>query len=323
MQSVPDTNTAIELLSYCPKRPDYDDWVRIISAVGNSYDEQTAIRILSTHFQNEKPGEIANKVKRRLRNVTIGTLFYYAKKNGYKPTKNNANGTGKNYTKHEKKATLPKPARIKIENKSGLIYNTQGERIFKFSINFNILNKNLKRNGEPYTDFNILTNKFVNTEGTLNEIIACISKGYAVCFSELNGNDFYKKKVITNFKRAELIGIDIDNSYIDEHKQKQRVTGDNYISIESVLKDPMTKRASLLYTTTNHRPDWHRFRLIFALPTAIEDPDIYKKLITKLVTHYKADPAPTSIVNAFYGNNLAKIYNLETGEIYDFTNRNS
>jgi hypothetical protein len=41
---------AIELLSYLPARPDYDTWIRIVSAIGNSFDEATAEDILLSHF---------------------------------------------------------------------------------------------------------------------------------------------------------------------------------------------------------------------------------------------------------------------------------
>lgn len=85
---------AIELLGYLPQRPDYQTWFYCISAVANHFDEETALNILLTHFHDESPNETGIKIKSKLNSIGIGTLFYYAKLNGYNT--NNHIGTQQN-----------------------------------------------------------------------------------------------------------------------------------------------------------------------------------------------------------------------------------
>jgi hypothetical protein len=101
MYAEPTLEYARELLSYVPARPQYDEWLKIISAVSNTFDEGTALRLLTSKFGDEKPNETERKIKNRLSNISFATLVYYAKRYGYKPDlqhhnrsyKSNAHGT--------------------------------------------------------------------------------------------------------------------------------------------------------------------------------------------------------------------------------------
>lgn len=75
----PDPEYTTYLLSFIPHRPDYQEWLYIISAIANTFDESTALQLLKTRFQDEKPNEIEYKIKHRLRNISYGTLVYFAK----------------------------------------------------------------------------------------------------------------------------------------------------------------------------------------------------------------------------------------------------
>jgi hypothetical protein len=79
-------NEAIEMLSFIPSRPDYENWIKVISAIGNHFSEHEALSILRTRFIDETSNETQRKLRNRLKNISIGTLVYYAKQNGYKST---------------------------------------------------------------------------------------------------------------------------------------------------------------------------------------------------------------------------------------------
>ncbi len=72
-----------EMLSFIPPRPDYEDWLRIASAVWSVLDENTGITLLNEWSPEEKPGEYQRKFKKRLREVRVGTLAWYAQANGF------------------------------------------------------------------------------------------------------------------------------------------------------------------------------------------------------------------------------------------------
>jgi putative DNA primase/helicase len=72
-----------EMLSFIPPRPDYEDWLRIASAVWSVLDELPGCDLLNEWSPEEKPGEYQRKFKKRLRDIRIGTLAWYAQANGF------------------------------------------------------------------------------------------------------------------------------------------------------------------------------------------------------------------------------------------------
>ena len=72
-----------EMLGFIPPRPDYDDWLRIASAVWSVLDEVPGSQVLAEWSPEEKPGEYSRKWKKRLKDVRIGTLVWYAQANGF------------------------------------------------------------------------------------------------------------------------------------------------------------------------------------------------------------------------------------------------
>lgn len=73
-----------ELLKKIPPRPDYDMWIRIVSAVGSieNINDAEKIRLLRQWSPEEKPNEYAYQLKHRLEKITMGTLIHYAGKRG-------------------------------------------------------------------------------------------------------------------------------------------------------------------------------------------------------------------------------------------------
>jgi hypothetical protein len=130
-------DTAIEMLKYLPSRPDYDDWLKIISAVGNYFGESEALYILRTRFNDETADETARKLRNRLRNVNIGTLIHLAKKYGYTFKNSGITDITKAHRKYNralKKSDMPK---YLIKDKPDFIFNEvnncQKERIYRHS----------------------------------------------------------------------------------------------------------------------------------------------------------------------------------------------
>lgn len=111
----PTPEYAIELLSYLPTRPEYNEWLDCISAIGNTFDIQTAEYIISTRFADLTKDETLYKLKHRKTNINFGTLYYYAEKYGFKfadrKTKEvSANSTP--YVPTRKSKVQPEPAKI-------------------------------------------------------------------------------------------------------------------------------------------------------------------------------------------------------------------
>ncbi len=84
-RKMPDTITpdqVKEMLSYIPKRMAYDEWGKIVSAIGNTFDEHTAISLVDSWSPDDKVGT-AYRIKHRSPKPTIASVVYYAKQNGY------------------------------------------------------------------------------------------------------------------------------------------------------------------------------------------------------------------------------------------------
>ena len=69
------------MLQFIPPRPDYEIWIRIISAVCSVLPETEALSVLKAWSPEEKSNEYEKKFKNGLKHFGIGTLIYYAKTN--------------------------------------------------------------------------------------------------------------------------------------------------------------------------------------------------------------------------------------------------
>jgi len=74
----------ITMLNFIPKQGEYIDWVKVISAIGSEFDKETTVRIVED-WSKGQIGEVASKYDNRLKDITIGTLIFMAKKGGYVP----------------------------------------------------------------------------------------------------------------------------------------------------------------------------------------------------------------------------------------------
>ena len=137
-------------------------------------------------------------------------------------------------------------------------------RIIKFAFNATGKNKDW--------DFKKLAANFQDIEGTLADVQQHIKAGHAICAGLLGGKWRSKANVIG----SHWLLLDIDNSDVardaygkpikDENGNSIKVY-DHQLTIEEALAHPFIKKhCALIYTTASHKPDWHKFRLVFLLP---------------------------------------------------------
>lgn len=72
-----------EALAFIPPHPEYEQWLRISSAVWDALPFEEGSRILNQWSPEEKEGEYALKWKARLKQIRVGTLFHIAETFGY------------------------------------------------------------------------------------------------------------------------------------------------------------------------------------------------------------------------------------------------
>ena len=72
-----------EMLQFIPKRPEYETWLRVASAVWSVLPMAEGCRLLAQWSPEEADGEYATKHKHRLEQVGIGTLCHIAAQHGF------------------------------------------------------------------------------------------------------------------------------------------------------------------------------------------------------------------------------------------------
>ncbi|MBB5053458.1 hypothetical protein HNQ36_003449 [Afipia massiliensis] len=142
----------------------------------------------------------------------------------------------------------------------------------KVAINTTLLNKN-----EGRTSF---VDNFQNVEFTITELAHHVNQGLAFS-SQLSGQ---RRKA--SFLCSSVLVIDFDG---------QR-------SLDDVRTDPFIREhLSFLYTTIRHTSDHHRFRLVFALPEPIEDPDQMNAALRSLSLKVSGNRASADAAHLFFG----------------------
>ncbi len=181
---------------------------------------------------------------------------------------------------------------------------TDGLRIIKFAFNATGTNKDW--------DFKKLAANFIDVEGTLADVQEHIKAGHAICAGLLGGKWRSKANVIG----SHWLLLDIDNSKIARDEDGKPILSENgnsikvydpQLTIESALAHPFIKKhCALIYTTASHKPDWHKFRLIFILPQYVEGADTVEACTRFLMQQLPHDPACKDASRVFYGNTEAE-----------------
>ncbi len=277
------------LLPFLPPRPDYSTWVRAISAVGNIFDEHTALTLLLERFSDEKPDEHLHKLRHRLPNTTFGTLIWMAKQNGFKPDSSfYADSPRPSGTMRQ---SVRKPD-ITFDDVRGqqdlLVDTTTGERLFRLAVNPYVVDKT--------KDYATLNAKFQNVELTSKHIAAAIRRGWALCNAKLTGT----RRCNEHFGGSELVILDIDSG----------------LTLEEAFSHKFSQNALLIYTTPSHSAANHRFRLIFPLSYVEHNASRYREIVRAFQREYSADPAPSASVQTFFGSSQGTIWLVEEGGHY-------
>ena len=123
--------------------------------------------------------------------------------------------------------------------------------------------------------------------GTLEDLRKQVMNGSAFVAAAMKGDH----RNSAAFEGSSLAVVDVDDG----------------LTVEGFLANPLAEKAAWVYTTTCHDPAYYkeRFRVIFQLPELIEDPDLYKEIVTLLVNQTGADKQCTDCCRTFYGNDQA------------------
>ena len=285
----------LELLSYLPKRPDYETWIRAISAVGNSFDEQTALSILMSRFTDEIPGETEYKLKHRLKNVNFDSLVNLAKQHGYIREKTNFYYYRNRYFSNRFKAnwTINKSFTVKktfdfkedpeltfrfsdyeLEERAAILQyegkmsrleaekivlqenpDASRERLYRVAVNKQILNKNLN----PRTGQPHQNFKIFTT--SFKNYILTVPE---ICHYIGKGFSISCCHFLENIN-----GQIYRKTQNFECGELFAIDVDGHLKLEEAFSLPETRQAIILYTTASHTDEQHRFRLIFSLPKII------------------------------------------------------
>ncbi|MHC5930265.1 PriCT-2 domain-containing protein, partial [Nostoc sp.] len=174
----------------------------------------------------------------------------------------------------------------------------------KFAFNATGTNKNW--------DFKKLAANFIDVEGTLADVQEHIKAGHAICAGLLGGKWRSKANIIG----SQWLLLDIDNSDVarDAYDKPIKDENGNYIkvykhqlTIEEALVHPFIKKhCALIYTTASHKPEWHKFRLVFLLPEYVQGADTVEACTRFLMQQLPHDPACKDASRVFYGSTEAE-----------------
>jgi Primase C terminal 2 (PriCT-2) len=182
-------------------------------------------------------------------------------------------------------------------------------------------------------DFRKLAANFQDTTGTIWDIISHVRAGHALCAGLLNGQWRSKANIIG----SQWLLLDIDNSTtwtdennnpLDENGRPIKINGawvdingnvieksdgrqakkiyQHQLTLDEAIEHPFIKQyCALIYTTASHKPDWHKFRLVFVLPEYVQGAETVEVLTRYLMKHLPHDPACKDASRVFYGSTEA------------------
>lgn len=130
-------------------------------------------------------------------------------------------------------------------------------------------------------DFSKHHGKFENLDLDAAAIAQEVKSGHAICPQHKPG-----KRSTQGFVAAGFLAVDIDHG----------------LTLEAARSDEYFQRyATILYTTASHRPDRHRFRILFELEQPIEEADRMQAALTGLIARFGGDKSCKDACRLFYG----------------------
>ncbi len=259
----------------------YDLWTRIISAVGNEFGEERALQILfAAGFRDEKPNETERKLRNRLRTVGMGTVIRILREHGIDTSAlHDRTATDRTFTP----APKPAPAPLPPSQLEPPIHGADGRRLYRFSVSTSARDKELLCSKKDFQS------SFIHGAATFSNLCNAIYRGYAVMPAILGGDG---QRCAANFTGAELVFVDIDDG----------------MTMEAAATLPLTGKSLLMYSTPSHKPDAHRFRIVFALAGLEREPLQYSAMVRSLIEYYGADEACKDLARLFYGSTDPTFY---------------
>lgn len=128
--------------------------------------------------------------------------------------------------------------------------------------------------------FKSLSVDFKNLEISLEEFVHHVVLGHTFC-PHLSG-----PRKAANFLRAQVLAVDIDHDMTLEDAQKIEI---------------VQKYAAFIYTTSSHRADAHRFRIVFVLERLITEATEMTRAYRGLIRQLAGDTACDDAARMFFG----------------------
>lgn len=162
-----------------------------------------------------------------------------------------------------------------------------GISALKVAINHHIKNKIARDDSLGWSN---ATYKFENLEVTPEEFLHSVGAGYAFC-AWLTG-----PRKSRNFQCMQVLAVDIDSG----------------LTIEEVLAHSFFQKFGwFIYTTPSHRPDAHRFRIVFLIECPIETEHQMRQLYTGATRMFDGDRSCTDASRMFYGSENCEIHRVD------------
>lgn len=159
-------------------------------------------------------------------------------------------------------------------------------RLLKVAINPEMIDKH--EGGE----LKLYAQGWQNVELTTDELKEVVQSGVAYC-PQLSGIRNQK-----NFVSADVVSVDVDEG----------------MTLADAVDNPIVRdHAAFIYTSVNHTTEKHRFRIVFALPRTITDPQEVRALQRSLALRLGGDISATDPVRISYGNRNAEIIPIGRG----------
>jgi hypothetical protein len=309
-QQQPTREQAVRLLSFLPSRPDYDTWVKVISAVGNTFGEYEALSILHSRWSDEKPNETAYKLTKRIPDMSFGYVVNLAKRYGWQPdysqpdyqhrTADNRMQVGGNVI--VSKQPIQTTQAIGIEDFiidefcEEPIYNADGDRLFRVAFNREMVNKT-----------KLFTKRFFNYAVSWDTFVKLVTQ---------DGISFAPSQFV-NTKGEYKIGNDDGSSFGFFYIVKRNDTWygsemlvldfDKGMTIDEFKNTDFYDDCALAYTSPSHTAERHKFRAIWLLPYFITHKKAYQAMVQTLIDYYKSDPVCKDWARFYFGNSNAII----------------
>lgn len=319
----------ITALSLLPRLP-YQEWITILSGLAAEFGVETAYNIaLAAGFKDEQRNETLYKLHHRLQNITFGSVIHILREYRIRTTdifQHSTNVFPRQISKPFTTSSIPQSYREpelycfaddEAEERAGIYQfdgnmtrikaeqrviaefsNVQYERAYRCAWSDQSRNKDISiRAGSPQAQWSKYIKTFIHKAFTVNELIACIRSGYAILPCLIRG-----KKAQEHWVGSEMLFVDIDET----------------MTLEAALQLDITHTCLFLHTTHRHRKNGlgDRFRIVFALQGFERRAEVYRAILTRCISMFKADATCSDITKSYFGNTEAQVWTPKGGWIY-------